>query len=272
MNEDGKLSTTRLAELLHVDSKQLFRLLSDKGWITRIDNHWRLTAHGEVEGGSYQHSEKYGEYIVWPAGLVDHPLLATLDDATLTATRIGDIYSVSAQRINSLFSELGWIDRDQRGWMLTERGKTLGGEQRTSDKGFFVVWPGTIRHHDEFVSAMETLQGKGTGPSLDGHPVQSVAERQIDNWLYLHGLIHAYRRPLPGSDLCCAFYLPQRKVYIDFWGMDLSSGKLGEKLEKEQHCASHGLKVITLHDEDLPRLDDVLPQKLLQFGIQLHSQ
>lgn len=271
MPDGQKLSTSRLAELLHVDSKQLFRLLSEKGWIVRIDNHWRLTAHGEFEGGSYQHSEKYGDYIVWPASIVDHPLLAAAEPEFLTATRLGELYGVSPQRLNSLLSELGWIDRDQRGWMLTGRGKTLGGEQRTSDKGFFVVWPSSLRRHEEFACAMENLSGQGTGPSLDGHPVQNAAERQIDNWLYLHHLLHAYRRPLPGSDLCCAFYLPQRKVYIDFWGMDLSSGKLSEKLAKEAHCQSHGLRVITLHDEDLPRLDEVLPQQLLQFGIQLHA-
>lgn len=266
---DEKLSTSRLAELLHIDSKQLFRLLSDKGWIVRVDNRWRLTAHGEVEGGSYQHSEKYGEYIVWPATLATHHLFAAAEEATLTATRLGELYGVSPQRINSLLSELGWIDRDQRGWMLSERGKKLGGEQRTSDKGFFVVWPGAIRHFEEFVRAMDNLSGQGSGPSLDGHPVLNSAERQIDNWLYLHNIVHAYRRPLPGSDLSCSFYLPQRKVYIDFWGMDLSSGKLSDKLAREEHCQTHGLKVITLHDEDLARLDEVLPQKLLQFGIQL---
>ena len=271
MNREGKLSSSRLAELLNIDSKQLFRLLSEKGWIVRIDNHWRLTAHGEFEGGTYQHSDKYGDYIVWPADIVNHPLLVTAEEAFLTATRIGEIYNIPPQRINSLFSELGWIDRDQRGWMLTERGKRLGGEQRSSDKGFFVVWPGALRHHEEFIGAIENVLGNGVGPSLDGHPVSNAAERQIDNWLYLHGLVHAYQRPLPGSELSCSFYLPQRKVYIDFWGMDLSSGKLSEKLEKESHCESHGLKVITLHDEDIARLDDILPQKLLQYGIQLHG-
>lgn len=270
MTEEQKLSTSKLAELAHIESRQLFRLLSEHGWILRVDNHWRLTAHGEFEGGTYQHSEKYGDYIVWPASIIRHPLFSSVEEEWLSATRLGDIYKVSGQRINSLLSELGFIDKDQRGWMISERGKKLGGEQRTGEKGFYVLWPDAIKHQEDFISAIDNVSGNARGPSLDGHPVVNAGERQIDNWLYLHGIAHAYKRQLPGSDLCCTFYLPQRKVYIDFWGFDLTTGLLSEKIAKEEFYQSHAYKVITLHDEDLPRLDDVLPQKLLQFGMQVY--
>jgi hypothetical protein len=270
MTAEQKLSTSRLAELAHIDSKQLFKLLSDNGWIVRIDNHWRLTAHGEFEGGSYQHSEKYGEYIVWPPTLVQHPLLAGFEEDWQSATRLGEAYGVSGHRMNNLLSELGWIDKDQRGWMISERGKKLGGEQRTGDKGFYVLWPKAIKQQQEFAEAIANVCGHGKGASLDGHPVLNSGERQIDNWLYLNGITHAYRRPLPGSELCCTFFLPVRKVYVEFWGMDLSSGPLSQKLAKESFYQAHGYKVISLHDEDLPRLDEIMPQKLLQFGIQIY--
>lgn len=270
MNDEQKLSTSRLAELLKMEGKQLFKLLHEKGWIAREQDHWRLTAHGEFEGGTYQHSEKYGEYIVWPANIVEHPLFAGAEEDWLSATRLGEVYGVAGHIINSLLSELGWIDKDQRGWMISERGKKLGGEQRNGDKGFYVLWPKAIKHQEEFMASINNVLGKGQGMSLDGHAVLNAGERQIDNWLYLHNIVHAYKRALPGSDLCCTFFLPQRKVYIDFWGFDLSSGPLSEKLAKEAFYQAHGYKVITLHDEDLARLDVVLPQKLLQFGMQVY--
>jgi hypothetical protein len=270
MSEEQKLSTSRLAELLKIEGKQLFKQLNEKGWIAREQDHWRLTAHGEFEGGTYQHSEKYGDYIVWPATIVEHPLFTGFEEDWLSATRLGEVYGVSGQRINSLLSELGWIEKDQRGWMISERGKKLGGEQRSGEKGFYVLWPKAIKKQEEFSSSIDNVLGKGQGTSLDGHPVLNSGERQIDNWLYLHNIAHAYRRALPGSDLVCTFFLPQRKVYIDFWGFDLTSGPLSEKLAKEAYYQAHGYKVITLHDEDLPHLDEVLPQKLLQFGLQVY--
>lgn len=270
MSGDQKLSTTRLAELLHIDSKQLFRLLNEHEWIVRTDSQWRLTAKGEFEGGSYQHSEKYGDYIVWPISLTEHHLFADAGEEWLSATRLAEQYGVSAHRINALLSELGWIDKDQRGWVISERGSKIGGQQRSGDKGFYVLWPKVIRQQIEFKQSINNVLGLADGVSLDGHPVRNNAERQIDNWLYLNGIAHAYLRPLPSSDLVCTFYLPQRKVYIDFWGFDLSTGSLSEKLEKEAFYQAHGYKVISLHDEDIAKLDDVLPQKLLQFGIQLY--
>ncbi len=270
MSEEQKLSTSRLAELLKIEGKQLFKLLNEKGWIAREQDHWRLTAHGEFEGGTYQHSEKYGDYIVWPASLVEHSLFSSAEDEWLSATRLGELYGISGHLINSLLSELGWIDKDQRGWMITERGKKLGGEQRSGEKGFYVLWPKAIKHQEEFSLSIDNVLGHGQGNTLDGHAVLNSGERRIDNWLYLHNIAHACKRALPGSDLHCTFFLPQRKVYIDFWGFDLSSGSLSEKLAKEAFYQSHGFKVITLQDEDLPNLDEVLPQKLLQFGMQVY--
>jgi len=270
MTSEQKLSTTRLAELLHMEGKALFRLLNEHEWIVRVDNHWRLTAKGEFEGGAYQHSEKYGDYIVWPATIVEHAVFANAGEEWLSATRLAEQYGMSAQRINAILSELGWIDKDQRGWVISERGVKIGGLQRSGDKGFYVLWPKAIRQHIEFKHSLDNVLGLGHGVSLDGHAVRNSGERQIDNWLYLHGIAHAYLRPLPGSEWVSTFYLLQRKVYIDFWGFDLSTGSLSDKLEKEEFYKTHGYKVISLSDEDLPKLDDILPQKLLQFGIQLY--
>ena len=66
-----KLSTTALAKLLEMDSKQLFELLVERKWMVREkkpdgSNVNKLTAKGEFEGGEYLESKKFGTYIVWP--------------------------------------------------------------------------------------------------------------------------------------------------------------------------------------------------------------
>lgn len=269
MSDEVKLSTSRLAEKAQIDARQLFKLLQEKGWITRDNDQWRLTAHGEFEGGSYQHSDKYGEYIVWPQSLLQHALFANFTPDWLSATRIAEQHHTSPHTINNLLSELGWINKDQRGWMITERGKKLGGEQRNSKHGFFVMWPGQILHNPELTEALANLDGNMPGPCLDGHTVKTAAEKRIDNWLYLNNLAHACQRKLPGSDDTCCFYLPARKIFIEYWGFEDMSHSLSQKMAKQEFYRSHGLKLIEINDEELQQLDEVLPQKLLQFGLQL---
>ena len=270
MTDEKKLSTTRIADLAKIESRGLFKLLNKHGWIKREDNHWRLTPHGEFEGGSYQKSEKYGEFIVWPESIIEHHLISGFEEEWVSATKLAEYYKLTPRIINCLFSELGWIEKDQRGWMITERGRLIGGDQRDGKQGFFVMWPGAVKHNEELISSIKNVAGESDDYCLDGHQVLCAGEKKIDNWLYLHHISHAYKRFLPGSELRCSFYLPERKVYIEFWGFDRSTGSLSQKLEKEAFYKEHGYKLLELHDDDLDSLDEIFPQRLLQFGMQIH--
>ena len=73
-NSSSMISTTALAKHFDLPAKTLFTFLTEKSWINRIDNHWRLTGKGEFEGGEYINSKKYGEYIGWPQNIVDHSI------------------------------------------------------------------------------------------------------------------------------------------------------------------------------------------------------
>ncbi|MBQ0791415.1 MAG: hypothetical protein KBT81_02640, partial [Oleispira antarctica] len=55
-------STTQIAKKLDRDAKDVFSLLSDRGWIKREGKVWRLSAKGEFEGGRYTQHERFGEY------------------------------------------------------------------------------------------------------------------------------------------------------------------------------------------------------------------
>jgi hypothetical protein len=73
------LSTSALAKRLRLPVQQLFLTLRDYGWIDRRGNAWVLTAKGELHGGSYQDSDRFGRYIVWPESLVGHPMLQAIE-------------------------------------------------------------------------------------------------------------------------------------------------------------------------------------------------
>lgn len=102
----------------------------------------------------------------------------------------------------------------------------------------------------------------------DGHYVRSRAEALIDDWLYISGLVHAYERKLPvEEDVYSDFYLPQGKVYIEFWGLEGSPDYDERKSKKIEIYRKYQYRLIELGDKDLLNLDDVLPRALLQHGI-----
>ena len=103
---------------------------------------------------------------------------------------------------------------------------------------------------------------------MDGHYVRSRAEVMIDNWLYTNGIAHAYERKLPiESDVYSDFYIKSGNVYIEFWGMESDAKYAKRKAKKQQEYAEHEFNLIELNDNDLNHLDDILPRKLLQYGI-----
>ena len=93
----------------------------------------------------------------------------------------------------------------------------------------------------------------------------------VDNWLYMAELVHAYERKLPvEEDAYCDFYLPEGKVYIEFWGME-DDPKYAERMKvKKNLYAKYGFNLIDLNDADVHNLDDILPAKLLKFGVQAY--
>ncbi len=232
----------------------------------------------------------------------------------LSATKLGEPFGLSPQRMNLILAELGWIEKFVKGWVPTEPGTRLGAGQRRSSRGVpYVVWPSAIQQHKALLAAVQELQGEtvdADAPSedadthaacvtasstdapidperspvgdtdafrrkhppayrtQDGHMVRSRAEVMIDDYLYQNRIVHAYERRLPiEQDLLCDFYLPEQKVYIEFWGMEADPRYRQRMQAKQAIYAEHGFKLIELTDADVQSLDDTLPRKLLTFGI-----
>lgn len=93
----------------------------------------------------------------------------------------------------------------------------------------------------------------------------------IDNWLYMAEIVHAYERKLPvEEDVYCDFYLPAGKLYLEFWGMEKDPAYAERMKVKQAVYKKYGFNLIDLGDSDVHNLDDILPAKLLKFGVQAY--
>ena len=100
----------------------------------------------------------------------------------------------------------------------------------------------------------------------DGHYVRSKNEAIVDNWLYSHGVCHAYEKAVfdqqTGSTLCSDFFIPGKSLYVEVWGM--SDGRYesrrAEKAAVYQRC---GCKLLGIDGDDVKNVDDVLSRELL---------
>jgi hypothetical protein len=286
-------STTNISRDLNIEASELFFVLNFNGWIIRKDDKWMLTKLGETKGGKCINNEKFGEYIGWPKNQCIEEiriLVADYRSKLLTATAIANKYQTSPQRINLILSEIGWIEQVISGWQITKLGKIAGGVQKEhSESGkSFVVWPQNIHENKAFIESLiqnNLIQEKVPDMKVDsfrtkfpanmraqdGHFVRSKAELLIDNQLYQYGLVHAYERKLPiEEELYCDFYLPSKKVYIEYWGLENDTKYLERKKRKLEIYKREEVSLIEIHDADISNLDDMLPKHLLQFGIKVY--
>ncbi|MFM2587327.1 glycerol kinase [Vibrio sp. TBV020] len=285
-----KISTTALAKLRELDVKQLFNDLKTAGYINRSEESWVLTELGNKFGGEYANHPKFGQFIVWPENLlIDSDATS---GKTLSATQIGQRFSLSAKKINQLLQELGWIEKTQLGWTVTASGLTVGGYQREDKESEqkFVVWHDSIVRNKRLKQSVVEFSGQDAEAhatdkslssfrqkfeakhrTLDGHYVRSKGELIIDNWLYMNGVVHAYDRQLPiEQDVLSDFYLPTGKVYLQFWGND--AGAISEKEQRaiRQVYEKHNFALIEVLPDEISKLDEVLPSRLKAFGIKAY--
>lgn len=119
----------------------------------------------------------------------------------------------------------------------------------------------------------------------DGHIVKSKSEREIDNYLFEHGISHAYEKELPYSatdvlkpDFCLPNYLGNGEdVYIEHWGYNenniryTESKKFKLKIYKEL-CAKKKITLICTYEKtDIGKIDTVLNRKLTKEYIKIHE-
>ncbi|CAH0532661.1 hypothetical protein VST7929_00502 [Vibrio stylophorae] len=280
-----KLSTSALAKKRQIDLKTLFIQLQQAGLIARQQEQWQLTDLGRRHGGEYKQSDKFGTYIIWPNDLdVRGQSALKQEQGYHSAKQIAHYFSLSANQINLLLRELGWLQKATKGWKVTAAGEQIGGQQKQSQQtGIpYAIWPDTLSFHPRLRELASKLKGNSTQENthlsfarfraqfaakyqaLDGHYVRHQGELEIDNWLYLAGIPHAYERQLPIDELCFAsFYLPQANLYLDFINEDEQ-----HQLEQKQAMMDrYQLRWTYLKESEREMLDSLLAKRLLAFEV-----
>lgn len=214
----------------------------------------------------------------------------------LSVTTLGDTLNISSRKLNQIFLELGWVDKKENGWVVTDLGAKLRGQVEIGrDKKTFIKWPVGIeksrvltRAIEEFLrpeskmiaepskqAEKEVGEFRSKYPAnmraTDGHLVRSRGEMLIDNWLYMSGIAHAYERQLPiEEDVFCDFYIPSGdKVYIEYWGLENDAKYLERKKVKQEIYKKYNFNLIELQDKHIENLDDFLPKLLLKFNVKV---
>ncbi|MEP0356765.1 glycerol kinase [Paraglaciecola sp.] len=258
-------------------------------FIIRESDKWQLTAKGKLAGGKIKTSVKLGNYIEWPESfdLSKLPAHQTPDTpvAIITSTKLAGYLGITANKLNHIFSELGWLKKSLKGWVATEHGLHQGARQNEDSRtGIpFVKWPETLTDSSVLLGSINALSecqanirdnNQETSKnycSVDGHWVKSKTDMLIDNWLYMADITHAYNRKLPiEEEIWCAFYIPIENVYIEHWESKLDVKLQAKKNKKLAIYKKNKFKLIELTDKDIQNLDEVLPRQLLKFGIQAY--
>lgn len=288
---DSMLSTTALAKTKQLEAAQLFDQLQQAGYLyrqsTKGKSRWVLTYLGERFGGQYKDHPTYGKYIAWPRTLfIDH---AWQDHPLMTATALGDHFSLAAKKINLLLKELGWLAKTDSGWRVTDHGKRAGGQQKKHDDNDYALWHPSIQRHPRLVQTVREFTGQESAKlatdhsisefrkkfeakhrTLDGHYVRTEGELILDNWLYMAGVTHAYARQLPiEQEEWCDFYLPQANLYLQYWPFNCSQPS-PERDALLSLYQSNDLDLIELFADEIEQLDDLLPKRLRQYGIKAY--
>ncbi|KAB8139914.1 hypothetical protein F8S13_26000 [Chloroflexia bacterium SDU3-3] len=206
----------------------------------------------------------------------------------LSASALAEKLGVQTHALLAICAELGWIERADRGWLLTPAGQALGATQQRHPQTNvpFVHWPLATLDNPALPRAIRHIQSAGEAKpnseralreraparlrTTDGHLVRTQAELRIDNWLYNAGLVHAYERPLPTEEEAyCDFYLPTGRIYIEYWGCEREAALLDRKASKQAIYARHKLHLVAIDDQHLAGIDAALPVLLGQFGLRL---
>ena len=96
----------------------------------------------------------------------------------------------------------------------------------------------------------------------DGHYVRSKAEQIIDDFFYYNKIIHAYEKlfidPKTNQKYYADFYLPEQKLYVEYFGLDTEEYKQKRERKIEAYKNNPNIKFEFLDHGD----DDTMKDKL----------
>lgn len=104
-----------------------------------------------------------------------------------------------------------------------------------------------------------------------GETVRSKAEKQVADYLHDQEIDYVYEQTIvlgrKKRKIKYDFFLPESKIYIEYWGLEGASGDIGKqyverKEEKIKLYDKFNLKLVSLYPEDLNYLEQTIPKKM----------
>jgi hypothetical protein len=304
------LVTTQLAKQNFLPAAELFDWLHGLGWMRKgRDGKWVLTEKGNAVGGKLIKTE-HGEVPAWPESVLRRADFIerswkwfkthTLDAKDLAKSFGGDVESWEVNEVLGLGGLI--LAVPPQGWAPTPEGYERGGFSACKpayESSPHVRWKRAILDDETFLEKIKTGLGQKAFPRVlvetkppqraakkssaaspcecrfrtdDGHYVRSKAEVLIDNWLYAHGLAHAYEPPLPGGKYIGDFLVPTPKggIYIEFWGLAGDGTYDRKRLKKTEVYRSSNLRLMDLDESDMASLDASLKERFAKFGLSFY--
>jgi len=221
-----------------------------------------------------------------------------INSTYLNSTSLGERFKLDAKQINRVLLDLGWLEKDGKGWSPSELGEKLKAKRNLHSKSGvpFVLWHQDICKSRILQNAIneilsieieppsvaqssqipEEAADKAEGfrekfpPTIrasDGHMVRSRGEAMIDALFYEKRIVHAYERLVPVEQtMYCDFFLPEYDLYIEFWGMESNPKYKARKEKKLEIYRQNGLRLVEVRDEHINNLEDYLMVQLVKFG------
>jgi len=248
--------------------------------------HWRKSRQTVEESAA--------AYVVTPQPAVSHDT----NNNFLNSTSLGERFNLNAKQLNRVLLDLGWVEKDGKGWKPSELGEKLKAKRNSHSRSGipFVLWHQDICKSRILQNAVnELLSIEREPPSIaqiiqmpeeaadkaegfrdkfppairasDGHMVRSRGEAMIDALFYENRIVHAYERMVPVEQaMYCDFYLPEYNLYIEFWGMESDPKYKARKEKKLEIYRQNGLRLLEVKNEHINNLDDYLISQLVKFG------
>jgi hypothetical protein len=187
----------------------------------------------------------------------------------LTTTKLAEKISADSKQLFSQLNELGWIERKEKRWVLTETGKAKGGQTRsTPETGEFVVWPEDITI-DGFVSNPKEDDTIEVQSTFHNSTDESEGEEYIAE--YFDAIEMEYRRQHVIENLDdkyasyrkADFYLPKYKVMVEFaGGWNRSEEERIRYRKKKEVYKSNGIPCIWIYPDNLGVLHYIFHKRL----------
>lgn len=224
-------------EFLSRFAPQLDTLKNDREFLALIES-IRASACGPSGGDAVVEKEAARRMMFESGARFDYPALSEIVDAVAA-----DGYAKNSALISTYFAM-----------------RILSGEPTTN------TVPATPNQNETPNSELDfRLKWKTEYRCEDGHYVRSKNEALVDNWLYSHGICHAYEKALFSAEsnitYCSDFYLPAQKLYIEVWGL-IDDAYERKRAAKTHFYESQGFQLLSIDGNQIKCLDDILSRNI----------